>query len=233
MAQRTRTQELGRIAIVFLVAALLLIADQASAQQLPTAKLDELLDTLAAQNKAMGSLAISKKGKVIYSKAFGYSYIGNNEKILANTHTKYRIASISKIFTSTMIFQLIEEGKISLSTTLNSYFPEIPHANIITIGDMLAHKSGIHDFTKSGEFIVPTDTMAILDGMVDKISKYKPDFLPGEKFDYSNSNYLLLGYIIEKLDGGTYAESLQKRINSSLSLQETCFGKGTPDQYKK
>src|SRR5687768_10262203 len=76
-------------------------------------KLDSLMDILAEKNQAMGSLTISKNGVVVYDRAIGYSYISGNEKLPATDQTKYRIGSITKILTATMIFQLIEDGKLS------------------------------------------------------------------------------------------------------------------------
>ncbi len=97
--------------------ALLLISlcsSMVCAQSINKAKLDSLFSLLAEKNKAMGSIAISKNGKVLYSNSIGYSAISEKEKIPATVKTKYRIGSISKMFTATMIFQLIEEKKIKL-----------------------------------------------------------------------------------------------------------------------
>lgn len=90
----------------------------AMAQVLDRAKLDELFSSLDQRNEAMGSLTLLKNGKVIYSTAIGYRYISENEKLQADTNTRYRIASITKTFTATLIFQLIEEGKLNLETLL-------------------------------------------------------------------------------------------------------------------
>jgi D-alanyl-D-alanine carboxypeptidase len=91
----------------------------------------------------MGSLTISKNGKVLYSRAIGYSSISENEKKPSTNLTKYRVGSISKMFTATMILQLIEEGKISLTATLEAYFPTLPNADKITISNLLNHRSGL------------------------------------------------------------------------------------------
>src|ERR1051326_7056413 len=96
-------------------------------QNLNKPKLDSLFNALSESNKVMGSVALSRNGKIIYSRAFGYSLISDKEKVFATTNTKYRIGSITKMFTAVMIFQLVEEGKIKLETTLNNYFPKIPN----------------------------------------------------------------------------------------------------------
>jgi D-alanyl-D-alanine carboxypeptidase len=88
-----------------------------NSQTVNKSKLDSLFNVLAEKDKAMGSFVFSKNGKVIYSRAIGYSYISGNEKKAATAETKYRIGSTSKMFTAVMIFQLVQEGKITLETT--------------------------------------------------------------------------------------------------------------------
>src|SRR5436190_10371425 len=92
-------------------------------QSLNKIKLDSLFDVLSGANKAMGSVAISKKGKIAYRRSIGYSSYGEGQNILSSEKTKYRIGSVTKIFTATLIFQLIEEKKIRLSTTIDKFFP--------------------------------------------------------------------------------------------------------------
>src|SRR5579872_6432530 len=123
----------------------------ASAQTLNTPKLDSLISILSSQNLAMGSLTISKNGN-LYQQALGYSFVNNQEKIPANIQTRYRIGSISKMFTATMIFQLIDEGKLSLDYALSHYFPDLPNANKITVAHLLYHRSGLHDYTHDTDF---------------------------------------------------------------------------------
>src|SRR5689334_5990981 len=159
-------------------------------------KLDSLMDILAEKNKAMGSLTISKNGTVVYSRAIGYSFISANEKLPATDQTKYRVGSITKMFTTTMIFQLIEGGKLSLATTLDKYFPQLPNASKITISNLLNHRSGLHNFTDDPEYKTWETHPKTHDDMLAIIAKGGVDFQPNEKFSYSNSNYVVLGYII-------------------------------------
>src|SRR5882724_5362562 len=114
--------------------------------------LDNFLNALQKHNLSMGGLAISKNGNLIYNKSIGYSFVNGEERIQANEKTEYRIGSISKMFTSIMIFQLIEEGKISLDTKLDKYFPNLPNAVRITIENLLNHRSGLHDYTEGPHF---------------------------------------------------------------------------------
>jgi D-alanyl-D-alanine carboxypeptidase len=190
-------------------------------------KLDSLFMILAEKNKAMGSVTISKNGTVLYSKAIGYSVISDNEKKPATELTKYRIGSISKMFTATMIFQLIEEGKLTLTTPLDTYFPDIPNARIITIGNLLNHRSGIHNFTDDPGYAVWMTQSKTHDEMLGIISKNKPDFEPNKKASYSNSNYVLLGYIVEKISQRSYSDNLSGRITSKIGLSNTYYGRKT------
>lgn len=194
------------------------------AQEINKQKLDSLLNILAEKNKAMGSLAISRNGTVVYSKAIGYSFISGSEKKPATTLTKYRIGSISKMFTATLIFQLIEEGKVNLSSTLDNYFPTIPNAGKITIGNLLNHRSGIHNFTSNPDYTTWMTQPKTQDEMIDIIAKNQPDFQPNKKTSYSNSNFVLLGYIIEKLTKQSYAQNLKQRITSKIGLANTYYG---------
>src|SRR3954463_7460984 len=107
---------------------------QGHAQTLDKAKLDQLFDRLLEKNKGMGSLVLAKDGAILYSRSFGYRQIDGNEKKPLTAETKYRIGSITKTFTAVMIFQLVEEGKLKLTDTLDKFFPQIPNAAKITIG---------------------------------------------------------------------------------------------------
>ena len=187
-------------------------------------KLDSLLTSLESHNKAMGSLAISVNGDVIYSRAIGYRSLDRDEKIKSDIHTKYRIGSISKMFTATMIFQLIEEGKLKLNDRLAAWYPELPNAQKITIRNMLNHRSGLRNFTADpayGEYMTLPCAEAELTAI---FASQKPDFEPDEKAEYSNTNFVLLGYIIEKITKKPYSEELNERIVSRIGLTDTYYG---------
>jgi CubicO group peptidase (beta-lactamase class C family) len=103
------------------------------AQPLDKAKLDQFFDRLTEKNKAMGSLVIAKDSKVLYTRAIGYSQINGPEKKPLTAANRFRIASITKTFTAVMILQLVEEGKLKLTDTLDKFFPRVPNAQKITI----------------------------------------------------------------------------------------------------
>ena len=203
------------------------------AQTLDKAKLDRFFDRLAEKNQAMGSLTVARDGKILYSRAIGYSQLSGSEKKPATTATRYRIGSITKTFTAALVFQLVEEGKLKLSDTLDKFFPQIPNASKITIEHILTHKSGIHDFIREPDFRAWSLVPRTKDETLAFIARGKPDFEPGEKRNYSNAAYVILGYIVEKAAGKPYGEVLKKRITGKLGLKDTYAGTGKTDVSKK
>ncbi|HEX8195506.1 MAG TPA: serine hydrolase domain-containing protein [Pyrinomonadaceae bacterium] len=196
------------------------------AQTFDKAKLDKFFDALGEKNKAMGSLTVSKDGNVLYSRVVGYSQISGNEKKPASTATRYRIGSITKMFTAVMIFQLVEEGKLKLTDTLDKFFPQIPNAKKITIGNILNHRSGIHSFTGDADFRTWLMKPKTQSEILAIIAKSTPDFEPGAKESYSNAGYVLLGYIVEKVAKKSYQDALKERITSKIGLSDTYLGAG-------
>lgn len=189
-------------------------------------RLDSLMTLFETNNKFMGAVSIRNHDKILYDKAFGFSNIAEAKK--AGLNTLYRVGSVSKSFTAVMVLQLVEEGKISLNTSLESYFPTVPNAKKITINHLLRHRSGIHNFTDSVYLTYYTQPKTEAD-LIKIISAYPSDFEPDTKAEYSNSNYVLLGYIIETITGKDYGVNLAERITKPLGLNSTYFGKNTPD----
>lgn len=197
------------------------------------AKLDTLFDVLAAHNQAMLSISVSQNGKSIYSKSIGYSVLSADKKVPATAQTHYRIGSISKMFTAVMIFQLIDEGKLTLNTPLSTYFADLPNAGKITIANLLNHSSGLHNFTNDTSYQSMMVRKTLHAELLTKFRNTKPDFEPGIKHQYSNTNFILLGYIVEKLDKKDYAIALKDRILTKVGLKDTYYGgKINPDKQE-
>ncbi|MFN3968890.1 serine hydrolase domain-containing protein [Flavobacterium sp.] len=186
------------------------------------AKLDSLFTLLESNNKFMGSVAISEGGKILYSKSVGVTDMYSKRR--ATNATKYRIGSISKMFTSAMIFKAVEEKKIALDQTIEAYFPSVPNAKKITISNLLNHRSGIYNITNSGDYWTYYTKPKTEAEMVAIIAKTKSDFEPDSKADYSNSNYILLSYILEKIYKKSYGEILTEKITNPLGLKNTYLG---------
>jgi D-alanyl-D-alanine carboxypeptidase len=193
-----------------------------SAQGFDQAKLDQYLETLETHEKAMLSLAVIENGKLIYQKSIGFADADSKQK--ANKDTQYRIGSITKVFTSTMIFQLIDEGKLSLNTKLAKYYPKVKNAKMITISMLLSHRSGIHNFTNTPEYNQYMSQPKTKAEMVNLIEGLESDFKPDSAANYSNSGYAMLGFILEDITQDTYTNQLQKRIVKKLNLDKTAYG---------
>ncbi len=212
-----------------LLSSLLLFIVTTSACAFDKAKLDAYLATIEANDKAMLSLAITKDGKPVYQRAIGFADIASQKK--ASTDTLYRIGSITKVFTSVMIFQLIDEGKLSLTTPLAQFYPDVKNASDITIAMLLSHRSGIHNFTNVPDYVEYMTQPKTKQDMLSIIETMDSDFTPGSKASYSNSGYVLLGYILEDVTGDSYANQLKQRITSKLGLQHTVFGEPIQVQF--
>lgn len=204
----------------------------AGAQSPDKVKLERFFDRLAEKNKAMGSVTVARDGRILYSRAIGYSQINGAEKKNSTASTRYRIGSVTKMFTAVMIFQLVEEGKLKLTDTLERFFPQIPNAGKITIAQMLGHRSGIYDFTRGGNFRSWKMNAKTKDEILAIIVEGKAVFEPGEKTEYSNSGFLLLGYIVEKVGGKPYESALKERIAGKIGLKDTYLGTGKTDLGK-
>jgi len=207
------------ITFLFLVA--ICCTMTAKAQDLDTTKLDKYFQALNANNEFMGSVSICRNGIEIYSKSVGFADI--DKKIPYSKSSKSCVGSISKMFTAIMVFQAIEGKKLSLTETIDKYFPSIKNAEKITVGQLLSHRSGIHNYTANWEFMQwPAKTR---EQMIDIIIGGGSDFEPDLTADYSNSGYVLLSYILEDVYGKSYADILTNNIIRPLSLENTYFGK--------
>ncbi|MRG44859.1 serine hydrolase [Chitinophaga sp. SYP-B3965] len=216
-----------------LLIASLLTFTATHAQTFDKAKLDQYFDRLAEKNKAMGTLVISKDGKQIYTRSIGYGQITETTKKPLTAESRYRIASITKMYTAAMILQLVEEGKLQLTDTIGKFFPQIANAGKITIAHILAHRSGIHDVLVEPDVLSQVKAASITkEELVAIVCKGKSDFEPGTKHQYSNSGYALLGVIVEKLSGQSYAEALRKRITAKIGLKDTYIATAYMDVNK-
>lgn len=201
---------------------LILTATSLFAQVPDKTKLDQYFAALEANDKFMGSVSVSQNGKTIYSKSIGYADMDKKQK--TDENTKFRIGSISKTFTSVLVFKAVEEKKLKLTDNLSAYFPTVPNASKITIAQMLNHHSGIHSFTDDADYtswMTQPKTEAELTAI---IAKAPPEFEPGSKGEYSNSNYVLLSYILEKAYKKPFKTLIDEKIVKPLNLKNTRFG---------
>jgi CubicO group peptidase (beta-lactamase class C family) len=202
------------------------------AQEIRFARIDSLLNYLYENDKFMGSLCIRQGDEVVFKQAYGFS--DATKGVRANGGTKYKIGSISKTFTATLIMQLVEEKKILLTTKLSRFFPKIENADKITIEHLLYQRTGIKDYANADATL--TDVLGkpnMKELILKKIENYSSIFEPDSKHEYSNSNYFILGLIIEKATKKTYAENLNKRIAAKLYLKNTYYTTEKTDVTKR
>src|SRR6186713_2797513 len=192
----------------FLLSLLAILAFQVSAvAQSKANKIDNLLSLYHKYGQFNGSVLVADNGKVVYQKGLG---LANMEWNIPNApDTKFRLGSITKQFTSTLILQLVEQGKIKLDGKLTDYLPEYRKdtGDKVTIHQLLNHTSGIPSYTDQPGFLqdVSRNPYTVVD-FVKKYTSGDLEFEPGSKFNYNNSGYFLLGAIIEKLTGKSYAD---------------------------
>jgi len=192
-------------------------------------KLDNFFDALEQNNKFMGSVAVSKNGEIIYTKSIGFENIENN--LHASASSKYRIGSISKSFTAVLILKAVEEKKLKLNQTIDKWFPTIKNANKITVKNLLNHIIGIHNFTNDKDYLTWNTQPKTEKELIEIITKGGSDFDPNSKAEYSNSNYVLLTYILEKTYAKSYADLVQECIVKPIDLKNTyVFGKINPNK---
>ncbi|MEP1487353.1 MAG: serine hydrolase domain-containing protein [Algibacter sp.] len=186
-------------------------------------QLDSFFKDLSDNNKMMGTIVVSKNGQVVYDKSIGYASVSDDKKI--TKASKFRIASITKTYTATMVYQLVDEGKLKFTDKLSNYFPQIPNAENISITNLLTHSSGLFNITEDPDFHSWILKKSSREDMLIRMQKHPSVFEPNEKNEYSNTNFILLGYIIEKIDKTNYGEALQKRITNKIDLKDTYLGR--------
>lgn len=205
---------------LFLLLSFLLISN--SAYSLDTAKLDSLMDIINNNDKAMGNLSIYENGAEVYSNSLGYENVGKNIK--ATAKTEYRIGSISKTFTATIIMKLVERNLLTLDTKLSKYYPKVKNAELITVRHLLKHRSGVFNFTNDEKYMDYMEEPISKKDLVAKIASYPSSFEPDSKADYSNSNYVLLSFIAEDVLNKKFPQIVKEEITEVCKLNDTYYG---------
>ena len=205
--------------------AIILLAVQTSVlAQDKAAKIDEVMTAANKYRLFNGSVLVAENGKVIYKKGLGLAQMEWN--IPNTTDTKFRLGSITKQFTSALILQLVDQGKVKLDAKLAEYLPAYRKdiGDKITVHQLLNHTSGIPSYTSlPGFFNDVSRNPYTVDEFVKKYASNNLEFEPGSKFSYNNSGYFLLGAIIEKVTGQTYEQVLKERIFEPLGMKNTGY----------
>lgn len=219
----------------FRIAALALAATTSLSAQGPgrgalLARIDSIVQAeMAASKTPAMSVAVSQKGELILAKGYGLANV--ELSVPATAETVYRTGSITKQFTSALIMQQVEAGKISLDDPITKFLPDYPtQGNTVTIHHLLTHISGIKSYTALGpKFWSEASRLDLPDTALVAMVKNQPfDFAPGAKYQYNNSAYYLLGMIIEKVTGTSYRNTINDKLAPALGLQSTSYCDESP-----
>ena len=193
-----------------------------AAQSFNKEKMDAFMDALETHGKFMGNVAVLKENSLVYSRSVGFADVENNKKNA--DETKFRIGSVSKTFTAVLVMKAVEEKKLNLSDRLSKFYPEIVHSDKITIDQLLNHRSGINNVTNRTDYLSWNQEYKTKDQMLQLIKEGGNDFKPGLSMNYSNSGYIILSYILEKIYQKPYSKILEEKITQPLGLKNTFYG---------
>ncbi|MDR6403609.1 MULTISPECIES: serine hydrolase [Chryseobacterium] len=206
---------------IFLFCSTMVLAFSLNAQKLDQ-KIDSLILSEFKESDGPGGVfMVAQKGKPVYQKAFGMANLELDAKL--NINSVFQIGSMTKQFTAIAILMLEEQGKLKVSDPISKYIPSYPNGNNITIHHLLTHTSGIKDFTKMKTIADIAQKEMTPEEMVNFFKNEPVDFAPGEKFDYNNSGYVVLGYIIELTSGETYEDFIRKNIFDKIGMTNSYY----------
>lgn len=201
-----------------------LLAKWKKLPKLPAARIDSILTYYHRNGMFNGSVLISHKGQSILQKGYGLSRVGGPPNDL---HTSFRIGSTSKTFTAVLLMQLIQENKCRLSDTIGTWLPGYVHGQV-TLEQLLSHSSGIPSYSRSAESLsAMVQQRYPLPELIEKFGSDSLEFTPGTQFRYSNTGYLLLAAVAERITGTSWKRALEERIFKPLQMQETAFADTT------
>lgn len=186
------------------------------------AQFEQRIQEAVKAGRFSGSVLVARDGKVLLSKGYG---LANAELGVANTpQTKFRLGSITKQFTALAVLQLEEKGKLKTSDPVCQYVTDCPAAwQKITLHHLLTHTSGIPNFTSFPDYASLMRQPSPVTRTLERFRSRPLDFEPGSKFQYSNSGYVLLGYILEKAAGEDYAALLKQNVFDPLGMTATGY----------
>ena len=206
---------LRRIAIAFLLTSFCLAQDS-----IP--RMEQVVRSYVDAKQFMGSVLVDLDGKTLLSKSYGSA---NLEWDIPNSpSTKFRLGSITKQFTAACILLLEERGKLKVEDPVKKYMPDAPAAwDKVTIFNLLTHTSGIPSFTGFPDYHSTEAIATTPEQLVARFRDKPLEFQPGEKWNYSNSGYVLLGYLIEKISQESYRQFVQENIFNPLRMKDSGY----------
>jgi CubicO group peptidase (beta-lactamase class C family) len=219
-----RERELSTERMLVTIACVLLLGQACSITfaQATADRMDQIVRTYTDSHQFMGTVLVAQGDKIVFEKSYGDANLEWN--IPDDASTKFRIGSITKQFTAASILLLEERGKLSTDDPVKKYMPDAPAAwDKITIYNLLTHTSGIPSFTSFPDYQSSEGTATTPKALVDRFRNKPLEFQPGEKWNYSNSGYVLLGYLLEKISGQTYSDFVTENIFKPLGMKDTGY----------
>jgi len=197
------------------------IIAQTNNLQLKINRLDTLYNELYTSGSFNGNVLIAEKGQIIFERSYGLANEKTGEKL--NAETIFELASVSKQFTATAIVLLKKQGKLSYEDDITKYIPELEHYKGITIQNLLTHTGGLPDYMDIANTNWDKNKIATNNDMLNLFKTLKPAkvFETNEKRQYSNTGYLILGSIIERVSGKSYGDFLKQEIFKPLKMENT------------
>ena len=222
---------LSAFALVLVTAGCASSALTADATATPDKQLQQLLDGWRQRADVPAvTLAVDGPGRSRFVTASGTEERDGDTPATADA--QFRVASTTKLFVSTVVLQLVEEGRLRLDAPVSGYVPSFRHARGVTIRQLLNHTSGIPDYTRTDHFheglLADRDRVWSTDEMLALVADVRRDFAPGHDYLYSNTGYLLLGRVIDTVTGSTWAAEVRRRILDPLRLQHTYIAGAEP-----
>jgi len=206
---------------VFALVVLPTLSEICKAQD-PAPRMEEVVQSYVSSKQFMGSVLVDQGEKTLLDKGYGYANL--EWQIPDSPETKFRLGSVTKQFTAASILLLEERGKLKTDDLVKKYMPDAPAAwDKITIYNLLTHTSGIPNFTNFPDYHKSEAEPTTPEKLVARFRDKPLDFQPGEKWDYSNSGYVLLGYLLEKISGQSYKDFLQENIFKPLGMNDSGY----------
>jgi CubicO group peptidase (beta-lactamase class C family) len=183
-------------------------------------RLEQIANSYTPDNAFMGTVLVTQGDRVLLDKGYGKAVL--EWDIIDTPDTKFRLGSVTKQFTAALILLMQQDGKLNINDPISKYLPDAPKAwERITLANLLGHTSGIPNFTSFKEFGAWSGSAHTWDEEYAFFKDRPLDFEPGTKFDYSNSNYEVLGGIIEKVSGKKYGDLLRERLFAPLGMNDS------------
>ena len=215
------------------VFALVLVTAVGALEQAPStapgadvARMEQVIQSHVAAGSFMGAVLVARDGAAVLDKGYGMANLEWNVPNAPNT--KFRLGSITKQFTAAAILLLEERGKLKVDDRIKTYLPDIPMSwERITVFNLLTHTAGIPNFTALSEYAAAKGRATTVDGTIATLRDKVLDFGPGEKMSYSNSGYLVLGSIIEKVSGQSYEKFVTDNLFTPLGMKDSGYDSNT------